>query len=104
MSLRDHQRIDDLLQQASSAETECEAWNLLVSVIAVGVIDWKGFDKPFSADAVAEALTPDEITELAVGYRFAVRAKESDLKKSKRESLSCEKVPASAAENTTPAK
>lgn len=102
MSLREHQQIDDLLTEATKVTTESEAGNLLVKVIAIGVIDWKGFDKPFSVDAVASELTPDEIMELAVGYRFAVRAKESDLKKSKRESSSSAKVPASVAGSTIP--
>lgn len=102
MSLREHQKIDDLLGQAQQAQSEREAGDKLLEAIGVGVIDWKGFDKPYSLDAVAETLTPDEVTDLAVNYRFTVRATERDLKNSRRESSSSEKVPV-AVESPKPA-
>jgi len=103
MTVREHLKIDDLITEANQISDEKAAIAKLVEIVAVGVIDWKGIDGEFSPEKLVDVLTPSELIELATGYRYAVRAKESDLKKSKRESLSPAVVP-DAAGSQTPAK
>lgn len=76
----------DLIEAAEKAEGRHVVNDALTKALAVGLVDWRGIEKPFSLNEIDGVLTPSEKWELAYKSIREIQMKESDLKKSASQS------------------
>jgi hypothetical protein len=79
---------DRLLSEAIGSEVLDERVAKLTAAIELGLVGWRNVPLPFAAGAIPDALTLDEIHELAAALWRAIQLAESDRKKSPSRSQS----------------
>ncbi len=103
LTYRETIKVQEAWDKTQAAKTDAESLPHLLDAIRVGVTGWRNMKEPFNVDVLPDLLTGSELWDLAYGYVAAVRATESDLKKSAQQ-LRQSTADSSAADSTTPAK